>query len=71
LAQSRVCGTESEFPILGRQCTDRRFPGERALVDEVTAWRGERNAGTARIDWRLTSADARTRPKRPYPTLHD
>jgi len=61
---------ECELSVLSRQCTRRRIPDEQALVDEVTAWRDERNADTARIDWRFTTADARIKLKHLYPTLH-
>ncbi|MCX6070558.1 MAG: IS630 family transposase [Chloroflexi bacterium] len=61
---------ECEFSVLSRQCTQRRIPDEQTLVDEVAAWRDERNADTARIDWRFTTADARIKLKHLYPRLH-
>jgi len=61
---------ECELSVLSRQCTHRRIPDEQTLVDEVTAWRDERNADTARIDWRFTTADARIKLKHLYPRLH-
>jgi len=61
---------ECELSVLSRQCTHRRIPDEQTLVDEMTAWRDERNADTARIDWRFTTADARIKLKHLYPRLH-
>ena len=61
---------ECELSVLSRQCTNRRIPDEQTLVDEVTAWRDERNADTARIDWRFTTADARIKLKHLYPRFH-
>lgn len=61
---------ECELSVLSRQCTRRRIPDEQTLIDEVTAWRNERNAQTACIDWRFTTADARIKLKHLYPTLH-
>ena len=61
---------ECELSVLSRQCTHRRIPDEQTLVDEMTAWRDERNADTARIDWRFTTDDARIKLKHLYPRLH-
>lgn len=61
---------ECELSVLSRQCTGHRLPDEPTLIDEVTAWRDQRNAHTARIDWRFTTADARIRLKHLYPKIH-
>lgn len=61
---------ECELSVLARQCTRRRMPEERSLVEEVRAWRDQRNAGEAQIDWRFTTADARIKLKHLYPKLH-
>jgi transposase len=61
---------ECELSVLRRQCTHRRIPDEQTLVDEVTAWRDERNADTARIDWRFTTDDARIKLTHLYPRIH-
>jgi len=37
----------------------------------VTAWVAARNATTARIDWQFTTADARTKLRRLYPTYDE
>jgi hypothetical protein len=60
---------EIELSVLGRQCLDRRIPDEGTLVQEVTAWESRRNAHQTTIDWRLTTANARIKLKRLYPSL--
>jgi transposase len=60
---------EIELSILARQCLDRRIPDADTLTDEVAAWVTERNGRQRRIDWRFTTADARIKLKRLYPSL--
>ena len=60
---------EIEFSILARQCLDRRIPDADTLATEVAAWEAARNARQATIDWRFTTADARIKLKRLYPSL--
>lgn len=60
---------EIELAILERQCLRRRIPDRTALEREVAAWADRRNAATARVDWQFTTADARTKLKRLYPTF--
>ncbi len=60
---------EIEFRILARQCLDRRIPDADTLATEVAAWEAARNARQATIDWRFTTADARIKLKRLYPSL--
>jgi len=60
---------EIELSVLAAQCLDRRI-GERSLLEqEVEAWAQERNARCRRIDWRFTTADARIKLKRLYPSI--
>jgi len=60
---------ESELSGLSRQCLDRRIPDKQILTDEVAAWQAERNKKHAKADWQFTTADARVRLKRLYPSL--
>jgi hypothetical protein len=60
---------EIEFSILARQCLDRRIDNVTTLVQEVAAWQASRNALEASIDWRFTTADARIKLKRLYPSI--
>ena len=60
---------EIELSVLDRQCLDRRLPDRDALASEVAAWTAARNAVPATVDWHFTTADARTKLKRLYPSL--
>ena len=65
---SRLNMAEVELAALAKQCLDRRIPDLERLAAEVAAWEVERNRTAAIIDWRFTTADARIRLKRLYPT---
>ena len=60
---------ESELGVLTSQCLDRRIPDKETLAEEVAAWVSDRNAHHAKADWRFTTADARVKLKRLYPSL--
>jgi transposase len=60
---------ELELSVLARQCLDRRIPDIGTLRREVAAWEADRNAAVVRVDWQFTTADARTKLKRLYPTI--
>jgi len=60
---------ESELGVLSSQCLDRRIPDQQMLKEEVEAWEAERNRKHAKADWQFTTADARVKLKRLYPTL--
>jgi transposase len=60
---------EIELSVLARQCLDRRIPDRDALAREVAAWVAGRNADLVGAAWRFTSADARIRLKKLYPTI--
>jgi hypothetical protein len=60
---------ETELSVLARQCLDRRIPDLEALRREVSAWEQDRNAAVVGVDWQFTTADARTRLARLYPTI--
>jgi hypothetical protein len=60
---------ELELSVLARQCLDRRIPDVATLRREVAAWGAERNAAVVRVDWQFTTADARTKLKRLYPSV--
>jgi hypothetical protein len=61
---------EIELSVLSRQCLDRRIPDQERLRCEVTAWAERRNRSNATIDWQFTTADARIKLKKLYPTLN-
>lgn len=62
---------EIEISALSRQCLGRRFGDEESLRREVQAWVQVRNLQTVKVHWQFTSADARIRLRRLYPTLED
>ena len=60
---------ESELSVLSRQCLARRIPDNESLTKEVAAWRDARNKTHAKADWQFTTANARVKLKRLYPTF--
>jgi hypothetical protein len=60
---------EIEIGVLSRQCLDRRIPDQQTLRREITAWEAARNAEKATIEWRFTSANARIKLSRLYPSI--
>ena len=60
---------EIELGVLARQCLDRRIPGQVVLEQETKAWQNQRNRDSIRVDWRLTTKDARIKLKSLYPSL--
>ena len=60
---------EIEIGILSQQCLDRRIPDQTTLRREVAAWEDARNAAKATVEWRFTSAKARTKLSRLYPSI--
>jgi hypothetical protein len=60
---------ETELSVLARQCLDRRIADEAVLIREVAAWEADRNDAGTKVDWRFTTADARIKLKRLYPTI--
>ena len=60
---------EMELSVLARQCPDRRIPDLEALRREAAAWEAQRNAAVVKVDWQFTTADARVKLKRLYPSI--
>ena len=60
---------EAELSVLSGQCLDRRIPDKQTLIEEVAAWQHSRNKNHAKADWQFTTADARVKLKRLYPTI--
>jgi len=60
---------EVELSALGRQCLDRRIADRAGLAAEVAAWAAERNDAATTVRWQFTTADARTKLHRLYPSL--
>ena len=60
---------EVELSVLARQCLDRRIAAVQELRRQVAAWEEERNERGVEIRWRFTTADARIKLRRLYPSL--
>jgi hypothetical protein len=59
---------EIEFAVLSTQCLNRRIPDQATVRRRVEAWEAGRNAATAIIKWRFTTAKARRKLMRLYPS---
>jgi len=59
---------ECELAALSRQCLDRRIGAVGRLRQVVAAWEEERNERQVGVNWRFTTADARIRLRRLYPS---
>jgi hypothetical protein len=55
--------------VLSTQCLDRRIPNKPTLIEAVAARQNQRNQHHTRTDWQFTTADARIKLKKLYPTL--
>ena len=60
---------EAELSVLSSQCLDRRIGEKDELRTEVAAWEQRRNTANCRVDWQFTTADARVKLKRLYPSI--
>jgi hypothetical protein len=60
---------EIELSVLARQCLDRRIQDKATLAREVASWESGRNAKGAKADWQFTTADARIKLRKLYPTI--
>ena len=60
---------EIELSVLARQCLDRRIPDRATLAREVAVWEAERNAAGVKAEWQFTTADARVKLKKLYPSV--
>ena len=59
---------EIEIGAAQRQCLDRRIAEQSTLEVELLAWAQRRNDQQCGTDWRFTTADARIKLKRLYPS---
>ena len=60
---------EIELSVLARQCLDRRIATREEMDQEVQAWRSARNDREVKVQWRFTTADARIKLRKLYPTI--
>jgi len=59
---------ECELSALSRQCLDRRIESMDFLRRAASAWEDERNERAVGVNWRFTTADARIKLRRLYPS---
>jgi hypothetical protein len=62
---------EIELSALTRQCLDRRIESVEELLKELEPWSEERNDRAVGVNWRFTTADARIKLRRLYPTVQN
>ncbi len=60
---------EIELSVLSRQCMNTYFETQDQLAAAIAEWERLRNDKQTGIDWQFTTAKARTKLKRLYPTL--
>jgi len=60
---------EIELSVLARQCLGERIADKQELCQRVSAWQDQRNQAQTKINWRFTTADARIKLKRLYPSF--
>ena len=60
---------EIELSVLSRQCLDDHIPDKVSLEQATRPWEQERNTAKLGVNWRLTTADARIKLKRLYPSV--
>ena len=60
---------EIEIGILSRQCLNRRIDDATTLRREVAAWENDRNRRATKVNWRFTTANARIKLRRLYPSI--
>lgn len=60
---------EIELSALGRQCLSRRIAQRETLRDQIANWGQQRNHTEIKVNWRFTTADARIKLQRLYPSI--
>jgi uncharacterized small protein (DUF1192 family) len=61
---------EIELNVLGSQCLDRRIAEKELLTSEVAAWEVQRNQKASTVNWQFTTAHARIKLRKLYPSFH-
>ena len=60
---------EIELGILGRQCLSRRIEAVDELCRQTQAWEAEHDTAERKVNWRFTTADARIKLRKLYPSI--
>lgn len=61
---------EIELNVINSQCLDRRIAEKETLITEVAAWEHQRNQHASTANWQFTTADARIKLRKLYPSFH-
>jgi hypothetical protein len=61
---------EIELNVLNNQCLGRRINNIEMVRNEAGAWEADRNSMDKKIQWQFTTADARVKLIRLYPSYH-
>lgn len=61
---------EIELSVLARGCLARRIPDRATLAQQLRAWQCDRNQAATGIRWHFTTADARVKLIKLYPSSH-
>jgi len=59
---------EIELSVLSRQCMNDYFENADQLAERIEGWQRKRNAEKRSIDWQFTTADARIKLRKLYPS---
>jgi hypothetical protein len=62
---------EIELGILGRQCLSQRIDNIQDLRRQVDAWEKSRDKAKVKVNWQFTTADARIKLRRLYPSTEE
>jgi hypothetical protein len=60
---------EIELSVLSPQCLSGRIESREEMQQQVRAWKDERNEREVKVQWRFTTADARIKLRKLYPSL--
>jgi transposase len=60
---------EIEFHVLNTQCLKRHIATIENIKQEIEAWQENRNSKNCKINWQFSTADARVKLKRLYPSF--
>ena len=60
---------EIELSVLSRQCINDYFENNEQLAERIGVWEQKRNEEQTSIDWRFTTADARIKLRKLYPSI--
>ena len=60
---------EIELSVLSRQCLGRRIESLQEMEQQVRPWNDERNEREVKVRWRFTTADARIKLRKLYPSI--